>query len=633
MRKLSGKHFTKIIALSMIGLTIFYLSGSSDLAGIFRPVSSASAASTSSDETTIYGQVTKITGSEVTLALGTLNTPSGQPSGGSGNSSDTQTTPPPAPSGNSSTTTVTPTAAPSSTDTTVTPTTAPSSTDATVTPTTAPSSSSDTTTPPALPDGTAPSPLTLSGEEKTITVTDTTLLSSLKTGDILKVTYTTSDDTETISSVELVNFGPGNQSGSSNGQSGSQPGSQSQNSSGSPSITGTASLTVNNKTVSKTGKTYTASNSNESGIRVTNGGKLTLKKSRIVTTGKTTSEDESNFYGLNAGIVVESKSSANISNTSIKTSGDGANGVFAYGTNAKITIKNSTINTSSNSSRGLDATFGGIIKAYNLKITTQGAHCATIATDRGEGTITASHITGSTAGEGSPCIYSTGNITVTDSSMKATGSEAACIEGKNSITLSNTSLTGYKKHGVMLYQSTSGDAAVGTATFTMTDGSLTSKVGPLFYITNTSAIVNLNHVTIKNSTDSLLAANADSWGTSGSNGGTVVLTAKKQSLSGTVTADSISSVTMSLRSKSTLNSTINSANTAKYIKLSLDSSSKWKVTGDSYITVFADKDTTLANIDDNGHTIYYDSSNSSNSWLNGKTITLTDGGKLTPVTK
>ncbi|MET3208735.1 UNVERIFIED_CONTAM: hypothetical protein ABIC26_001674 [Paenibacillus sp. PvR008] len=34
---------------------------------------------------------------------------------------------------------------------------------------------------------------------------------------------------------------------------------------------------------------------------------------------------------------------------------------------------------------------------------------------------------------------------------------------------------------------------------------------------------------------------------------------------------------------------------------------------------------------DNGHTIYYDASASTNSWLNGGTITLSGGGKLTPV--
>lgn len=53
--------------------------------------------------------------------------------------------------------------------------------------------------------------------------------------------------------------------------------------------------------------------------------------------------------------------------------------------------------------------------------------------------------------------------------------------------------------------------------------------------------------------------------------------------------------------------------------------------GNSYLTVLKDEDTSLANIEDNGYTIYYSSTNSENSWLNGTTITLKDGGKLTPI--
>ena len=37
----------------------------------------------------------------------------------------------------------------------------------------------------------------------------------------------------------------------------------------------------------------------------------------------------------------------------------------------------------------------------------------------------------------------------------------------------------------------------------------------------------------------------------------------------------------------------------------------------------------LSLIEDNGYTIYYDAS--ANSWLNGQTITLSNGGTLTPI--
>lgn len=68
------------------------------------------------------------------------------------------------------------------------------------------------------------------------------------------------------------------------------------------------------------------------------------------------------------------------------------------------------------------------------------------------------------------------------------------------------------------------------------------------------------------------------------------------------------------------------------LSLTLDSTSTWNVTGDSYLTGLTDEDSSLANIKDNGYNVYYNPEDSTNNWLEGKTFTLTDGGKLTPST-
>lgn len=127
-----------------------------------------------------------------------------------------------------------------------------------------------------------------------------------------------------------------------------------------------------------------------------------------------------------------------------------------------------------------------------------------------------------------------------------------------------------------------------------------------------------------------MSAAAGDWGDSGSNGADVSLTADSQTLDGNITCDNISTLEIVLRNNTTLDSTINTENTGKAVSLSLDTSSIWNVTGTSYLTSLTDTDTTLGNIDDNGNTIYYDASAAANSWLSGKTITLSDGGKLTP---
>lgn len=236
-----------------------------------------------------------------------------------------------------------------------------------------------------------------------------------------------------------------------------------------------------------------------------------------------------------------------------------------------------------------------------------------------------------TTGEGSPGIYSTGNITASDSIITATGSEAAVIEGKNSISLTDVTLSGAKKCGAILYQSFSGDAEVGTSIFKMSGGSLTAAVGPLFYITNTNSIIELKDADLTAISGTILTAGADRWGNTGSNGGGVTLKAENETLNGNVTCDNISSVTVILQNSTDLTGYINPENTAGSMSLTLDSSSTWNVTGDSYLTSLKDEDSSLTNIKDNGYIVYYGAEESINSWLKGKTYTLTDGGKLTPL--
>lgn len=53
-------------------------------------------------------------------------------------------------------------------------------------------------------------------------------------------------------------------------------------------------------------------------------------------------------------------------------------------------------------------------------------------------------------------------------------------------------------YNVMIYQSMSGDAEVGTSEFSMTGGSLTCKNGDMFYITNTNCTLKLFGVKLRN---------------------------------------------------------------------------------------------------------------------------------------
>ncbi|WP_440948628.1 hypothetical protein ACSAZL_10590 [Methanosarcina sp. T3] len=413
--------------------------------------------------------------------------------------------------------------------------------------------------------------------------------------------------------------------------------SDSESSGSSKSSTTTESVTAkayaqSGGTSAQADQAITASNPDESSIKVTDGGTFTLSDSTITKTCNTSSNENSDFYGLNAAVLAESGSKIKLTNCTVNTSGNGANAVFATGTGASIVLSDVEIKTTGDSSRGVDATLTGNVTCTDVDISTEGQHCAAIATDRGSGTVTVTGGIMNTAGEGSPGIYSTGAIKVSNAVITATGSEAAVIEGKNSIIITNVTLSGAKKCGAMLYQSFSGDAEVGTSIFTMKGGSLTAAVGPLFYITNTDSVIELKGADLTATSGVILTASADRWGNKGSNGGVVTLKAEEEVLNGDITCDNISSVTVILENGTTLTGAINTDNTAGSMALTLNSTSIWDVTGTSYLTSLTDENSTLANIKDNGYTIYYDSEDSKNSWLKGGTYTMNGGGKLTPFT-
>lgn len=304
---------------------------------------------------------------------------------------------------------------------------------------------------------------------------------------------------------------------------------------------------------------------------------------------------------------------------------NGANGVFSYGGSATtnntssdgttITISDTKITTTGDNAGGIMTTGGGTTNATNLTIETSGTSSAAVRSDRGGGTVTVNKGTYKTTGKGSPTIYSTADITVSNATLIATSSEGVVIEGKNSVTLNNVKLTDtnntlngqsttYKN--IFLYQSMSGDAAEGNATFTAKNSVIITNKGDTLYVTNTTASIILENNTITNNdkTGNFLRIQKDSWGNSGSNGGDVTLTLKNQTVTGNIVVDSISTLDMSLTSTSYFEGAINTDNTAKKITLKLDKTSKIKLTADTYVTSLEDTDKSYSNIDLNGYKLY-----------------------------
>jgi hypothetical protein len=369
------------------------------------------------------------------------------------------------------------------------------------------------------------------------------------------------------------------------------------------------------------GGTYTSTNADENAIRAE--GTVTASLDGVTvekTAGAASSSDASSFYGLNAAVLALDTATLNITGGTVTATAEGANGVFAYD-GATINISDTLINVSGGNAGGIEVAGGGTLVANNL--TVNSTVKAAIRSDRGGGTLTVNGGSYTTSGSsGAPAIYSTANITVSNATLTANDSEAIVVEGFNTVTLNDCDVTGNMSgtygadaseniHNVMLYQSMSGDAETGTSSFSMTGGTLVSKNGDMFYVTNTNAVIALSDVdlTLADGTYLLLVAGNTSsrgWGTTGANGGNATFQLSAETLSGNILVDSISTLDMQISNASSYTGAINTDGTqAATLSVTLDSSSTWTLTGDSYVTAF---NGSLDNVVTNGFTLYVNGS-------------------------
>ena len=243
---------------------------------------------------------------------------------------------------------------------------------------------------------------------------------------------------------------PMGQNGRPKGRPGMPPGGHGGHGSRQKDIkyTGTTTLTA---TATENGKSYESSQADESALLISTKEAVTISQPTISKTGDSDGGDNCSFYGVNAALLVKGGSTTTIKGGTIVTDGSGANGVFSYGGNGgknggegdgtTVIIEDTKITTSGGGSGGIMTTGGGVTKAKNLTVNTSGRSSAPIRSDRGGGVVTVEGGSYTSNGQGSPVIYSTADVTVSDAVLTSTMSEGAVIEGKNSITLNNCQMT------------------------------------------------------------------------------------------------------------------------------------------------------------------------------------------------
>ena len=589
----------------------------------------AATAATEQAETSLTGKITAIEGSTVTLSLGSLT--EAQPGGGT----DGQT-PPEAPSGSNG---QTPPEKPDG-DSSQTPPEKPDGDNSQTPPETpgndhAPGENggSSAQTPPEKPDGDnsqAPGDGQMpggqpggmnfqeSGETRALDLSNAEItkneqsvtVADLAVDDILELTLNADG---TVASAQVLSL---------QSQGGGMPGGFG----GSGEVTQGTSANTISEDGSYTGE-FLSQGDDENALRV-DGADVTLKDITVKkTAGSSSNTEDGDFYGMNAALLATNGATVTIENAQVESSAQNGNGVFSYGEGTTVNISDSTITTTADNSGGIQTTGGGTTNASDLTVTTSGNSAAAIRSDRGGGTVNVDGGTYTSNGLNSPAVYSTANITVKNALLTANNSEALVIEGQNSIALSDCTVSGSMAdqgtssdeniHTVMIYQSMSGDAQVGTSTFTMEGGSLTGTAGDLFYVTNTHSIITLKNVALSSldETGALLRVVGNSasrgWGTAGSNGAQVELTAQDQTLEGNILVDTISTLDLTLVDGSEFTGTVNILDNAQNgtavdnnAVVTIGEGCTWTLTGNCTITSLTNNGTLN---------------------LNGYTITLADG--------
>ena len=439
-------------------------------------------------------------------------------------------------------------------------------------------------------------------------------LSDIQEGDIVSITLDEDGNAASITVMSMEMDGQGQSGGDEQGAPGQGgPGGQSQ---GVDSYTAVneyiEDTTISNETIESTG-------TDENAALISSGANVTLDNDTITrTSADSQGGDNSSFYGVGAAVLA-TDGTAYVKDGSVTTDAAGGAGLFAYG-DGTVYASGTTVKTTQDTSGGVHVASGGTLYGWDLDVETNGESSAAIRSDRGGGTMVIDGGNYVSNGVGSPAIYSTADIAVSNASLTANGSEAVCIEGLNSIHLYDCDLTGNMSDldqndntwTVILYQSMSGDSEVGNSTFQMDGGSLTSENGGVFYTTNTESTITLNNVDINYNDDNEFFlqctgnTNQRGWGQAGANGADCHFTGISQDMQGNVIWDSISDLDFYLTDGSSLTGAVVDDESYAgeggegYCNVYVSADSTWTVTGDSTVSSLENEGTI---VDSNGKTV------------------------------
>ena len=363
--------------------------------------------------------------------------------------------------------------------------------------------------------------------------------------------------------------------------------------------------------ISESKKTYYSTKADENALRVENGAIAGIDGASVEKrAGDAGSLENAAQFGLNAAILVRGGAQLLLVNSDVTANALGAGGVFSCAGRAQL--QSSIVRATGDSAYALAVSQSGSISVKETNLSTQGVSSPAILASRESGIYMEGGMA-ATAGADSPIIRAEGRVTVDSATLRANNAEAISING-GSVALTDSAVSGRMSDAaagtqsapycVSLYRDNQQQSE--QSSFSMTRGALSAIRGDLFYVTNTKAGIYLEGValTLGEGRAFLHVSGNDGsrgWGEAGKNGADCTLIAKDQTISGDVVVDELSTVSITLRGTSAYTGAVNTANTARAAKVTLEDDATWTLTGNAYLTAFTGR---ISSIVTNGFTVY-----------------------------
>lgn len=379
-------------------------------------------------------------------------------------------------------------------------------------------------------------------------------------------------------------------------------------------------------------RSHTALESMEQGASViyaTNGTDLILTRLRLNKTSGSINDDDRRSTGINSTLLADNGSRVRVEFCDVTSHASNADCITASGQGTKISIQEGTVTANRSGSAAVNSVHGAEITIFKTEVKTIGNQSPSFYTLDG-GKLDITEAFGQNAGQASPLFHSSGNIFATKCRMSSGKWTIGNVEDGVMVLLKNE----LKAGGICGFLIYSTGAADVESVLDLNRNSITVTEGPVFLVTNNNdakIFVSGNSISCKN--DDLLQVRADDWGVKGSNGGHALLTASKQSLSGDIFVDSISSLNLYLDKGGKLNGQINKVeNRCAKVSVRIGKGASWTSKGDSYLTSIVFDQPLAKGLKQlkGKHTIYYDPADPANAPLEGKEYK-TGGGMLRPL--